>query len=55
VWQRRLAARLRRPMLVARTAWAIAESRRAAGPALGLLGMAPPLIDLMARLTRVPG
>lgn len=55
MWQRRLAARLRRPMLVARTAWAIAESPRAAGPALGLLGMAPPLIDLMARLTRVPG
>lgn len=54
-WQRRLAGRLRRPMWVARSAWAMAESPRAAGPALGLLGMAPPLIDLMARLTRVPG
>lgn len=54
-WQRRLASRLRRPMWAARAAWSLAESPRAAGPALGLLRMAPPLIDLMARLTRVPG
>lgn len=53
VWQRSFSAHVARPMRIARTAWAIAESPRWNGAATALLGAAPGLVRALARLTRV--
>ena len=53
-WQPRLAGRLKRPMRLARTAWAVAESRHFNQTALSLLRLVPSLIPWLAAATRVP-
>ncbi|MEQ1687034.1 MAG: FAD-dependent monooxygenase, partial [Sphingopyxis sp.] len=53
VWQRRFARQAAGPMRLAKAAWAIAETPRMNGAATALLGLAPGLVRVLARLTRV--
>ncbi len=53
-WQRGFARRVARPMRLAALAWRAAETPALTGPALALLRRAPWLVDVAARLTRVP-
>ena len=53
-WHDAMQRRLRRPMRVARMAWAVAENPRWNGAGLRLASAMPWSINLIARLTRVP-
>lgn len=53
VWQRSFARQVAGPMRLANAAWAMAENPRTNGTATALLGFAPSLVRVMARLTRV--
>lgn len=53
-WQRQMARRLRRPMLVARGVWHVTEQPDRAEYALRLASRMPFTIAAIARLTRVP-